>query len=134
MTLRRLLLLAAFLSAFLPPGAPAVAQDFHGRPVEGRGGDSALNALKNRTEVPAAFEAIDFEALTELEVPAGIGKRPRAHWPAAVLASVGAQEKRAVQVVGYLLKVKLEGREAANCGSDDPRDRDFHVWLANSPD
>src|SRR2546428_526467 len=40
----------------------------------------------------------------------------------------------AVQVVGYLLGVKLEGREATNCGSDAPEERDFHVWLANSPD
>ena len=30
--------------------------------------------------------------------------------------------------------MKLEGREATNCGSDSPEERDFHVWLANSPD
>ncbi len=102
--------------------------------VEGKGGDPALNRLKNRTEMPASFESIAFEELAALEPPADVGKKPRAHWSAAMLSAVGPQEKRAVQVVGYLLRVKLEGREATNCGSDKPDERDFHVWLANSPD
>ena len=115
-------------------GTTAPAQEFHGCPVEGKGGDPALNRLKNRTEIPAAFESIDFEEFVKLEVPAGVSKKPRAQWSRATLATLEGQEKRAVQVVGYLLGVKLEGREATNCGSDSPEERDFHVWLANSPD
>ena len=37
-------------------------------------------------------------------------------------------------MVGYLLAVKLEGRESPNCHSDEQAERDFHIWLANSPD
>jgi hypothetical protein len=131
---QRFPLLIGAVSALLFLGTSTLAQDFHGCPVEGKGGDQALNRLKNRTEVPASFELIGFEDLADLDVPANVGKKPRAHWSATTLASVAPQEKRAVQVVGYLLKVKLEGREATNCGSDNPDERDFHVWLANSPD
>src|SRR5216110_3304394 len=131
---QQLRLLLVVLSGLLLLGTVALAQDFHGCPVEGRGGDPALNRLKNRTEVPASFESIDFEALADLVMPEGVGKKHRAQWSRATLASVEPQEKRAIQVVGYLLRVKLEGREATNCGSDAPEDRDFHVWLANSAD
>src|SRR5712692_2514012 len=130
----RTLVVTAVVIAFVAVGLPALAQDFHSCPVEGKGGDPALNRLKNRTEVPASFEPIDFEALADLEVPKGVSKAPRAHWDRATLTALGPQEKRAVQVVGYLLKVKLEGQEATNCRSDAQQDRDFHVWLANSPD
>jgi len=129
---RRLLLVV--VSWFLLLGTTALAQDFHGCPVEGKGGDPVLNRLKNRTEIPASFESIDFEELVNLEMPAGVSKKPRAHWSGATLAILEVQEKRAVQVVGYILGVKLEGREATNCGSDAREERDFHVWLANSPD
>ena len=126
MTKQRLRFLLVVFSAFLLLATPALAQDFHGCPVEGKGGDPALNRLKNRTAIPASFESIDFEELANLEVPAGVSKKPRAQWSRATLATL--------QVVGYLLRVKLEGREATNCGSDAPEDRDFHVWLANSAD
>src|SRR5256886_16783442 len=132
MTKRRRGLLLVVFSAFWLLATPALAQDFHGCPGEAKGGDPALNRLKNRTEVPASFESIDFEALADLVMPEGVGKKHRAQWSRATLASVEPQEKRAIQVVGYLLRVKLEGREATNCGSDAPEDRDFHVWLADS--
>jgi hypothetical protein len=128
------LFLIAVIAAFFCLGATALAQDFHGCPVEGKGGDPALNRLKNRTDVPASFESMEFEVLAELEVPKGVSKSPRTHWPQPTLTALGPQEKRAVEVVGYLLKVKLEGQEATNCRSDAQQDRDFHVWLANSPD
>ncbi len=110
------------------------AQNFHGCPPEGEGGDPALNRLKNRTEVPGTFELMRFQELHDLEVPDGVSKKHRDQWPAPTLAAVEPQEQRTVQVVGYLLRVKLEGQESPNCGSDDPQLRDFHMWLANSPD
>src|SRR3989442_14564644 len=105
---QRLRLILVLLCGFLLLGTPALAQDFHGCPVEGKGGDPALNRLKNRTEIPPSFESIDFEELADLEVPAGASKKPRAQWSRATLATLEGREKRAVQVVGYLLGVKLE--------------------------
>src|SRR2546425_5684032 len=63
-TLFRSLLLVV-LSGFLLLGTTVLAQDFHGCPIEGKGGDPALNRLKNRTEIPATFESIDFERSEE---------------------------------------------------------------------
>jgi hypothetical protein len=131
--LRRVVVTGILLLAVLLPPV-ALAEDFHGCPSEGEGGDPALNLLKNREEVPATFEPMHFQELHDLDVPEGIGKRHRDKWPTDIRESVGQQEKRAVQVVGYLLKVKLEGQESPNCHSDDPALRDFHIWLANSPE
>jgi hypothetical protein len=125
--------LVAFLSVSLLSGSIR-AEDFRGCPVEGDGGDPALNRLKNRTEVPPAYEALHFEDLAGLEVPTGVSKSARSKWPQSTLDALEPQEKRAVAVVGYLLAVKLEGRESPNCHSDEPAERDFHIWLANSPD
>src|SRR5436309_6395648 len=97
---QRLRLLLVFLSGFLLLSTTALAQDFHGCPVEGKGGDPALNRLKNRSQIPASFESIDFEELANLGVPAGVSKKPRSQWSRATLATLGVQEKRAVQVVG----------------------------------
>jgi len=119
------------------------AQDdtsFHGCPVAGDATDSsradpALNRLKNRTEMPTAgFEKINFEDLAELEIPEGVSKKHRDQWPDQTLKAVEAQEKRAVQAVGFLVGVKLEGPESTNCHSAEPAERDFHLWFANSSD
>ena len=101
------LLLIGAVSALLFLGTSTLAQDFHGCPVEGKGGDPALNQLKNRTEVPAAFESIDFEELADLALPTGVSRKPRAHWSAATLAAVGPQEQRPVQVVGHQLDARI---------------------------
>ncbi len=67
-------------------------------------------------------------------LPEGVSKKHRDQWPAATLQAVESQENRAVQVIGFLLKTKLEGPEGPNCHSNDQADRDSHIWLANSPD
>jgi len=102
-------------------------------PVEGEGGDPVLNRLKNRAAVPATFEPFDFYDFATLKIPAGAGRKHRDHWPDVDRALVDAQEKRAVQVVGYLIRVRLEAPESPNCHSDDPAQRDFHLWVTNSP-
>ena len=126
--------LASILPACLFLVSGVLAQDFHGCPTEGKGGDPVLNRLKNRTEIPGMFEEVQFEDLTGLDVPQGVSKKHRDQWPQSTLEALAPQEQRSVQVVGYLLKVKLEGRESSNCGSDEQAERDFHMWLANSPD
>jgi len=113
---------------------------FHGCAPEGDAtqttrSDPALNVLKNRTALPSGgFTAAHFDDLAQLEVPEGVSKKHRDRWPVETLQAVEAQEKSAVQVIGFLLKTKLEGPEGPNCHSTDPADRDFHIWLANSPD
>jgi len=84
----QLRLLLVVLSGFLLLGTTALAQDFHGCPIEGKGGDPALNRLKNRTEIPATFESMPFEELVNLDVPAGVSKKLRAQWSRATLATL----------------------------------------------
>jgi hypothetical protein len=112
---------------------------FHGCAIEGDAtqttrSDPDLNLLKNRTEVPDEFRAIHFDDLAQLDIPPGISKKHRAKWPQEALEASQAEEARAVQVSGVLLKVKLEGPESPNCHLDGQGDRDFHLWLANSAD
>lgn len=118
-TQRRLFWLVAVTAGLLLLLAAGVsAQDFHGCPPEGSGGDLVLNRLKNRVEAPGQFEPMLFHDLRDLDVPEGISKKHRDTWPQATREVVEAQEQRAVQVVGYLLKVKLEGQESPNYYSD----------------
>lgn len=126
--------LVAVTAGLLLLMADVFAQDFHGCPPEGSGGEPALNRLKNRVEAPGQFEPMRFHDLRDLDVPQGVSKKHRDMWPPAARRAAEVQEQRAVQVVGYLLKVKLEGQESPNCYSDDPQLRDFHIWLANSAD
>ena len=112
---------------------------FHGCVIEGDAtqttrSDPALNLLKNRTNSPSDFETTHFDDLAAMEVPDGVSKKHRDHWPSETLQAVEAQERRAVRVTGFFLKVKLEGPESPNCHGDNQGDRDFHIWLANSAD
>ena len=112
---------------------------FHGCAIEGDAtqttrSDPALNLLKNRTNSPSDFETTHFDDLAAMEVPDGVSKKRRDHWPSETLQAVEAQERRAVRVTGFFLKVKLEGPESPNCHGDNQGDRDFHIWLANSAD
>jgi len=100
----QLRLLLVVLSGFLLLGTTALAQDFHGCPIEGKGGDPALNRLKNRTEIPATFESMPFEELVNLDVPAGVSKRLRAQWSRATLATLEGPVKLG-PVVGDAIQV-----------------------------
>lgn len=128
---RRFWLAVALLSLLAP--LPIVAQNFHGCPPEGDGGDSALNRLKNRTELPQTVKSEHLDDLL-VALPAydEIGKKHREKWPDDDRAEIELEEKRAVQVVGYLIASKREGPESSNCHLD--QDRDYHLWLTNSPD
>ncbi len=99
----------------------------------------ALDELEAARAIGAdrAREVIESSAIRSFPSVSGCtgsGRPARHTWPKATREAVEAKEQRAVQVVGYLLKVKLEGQESPNCYSDDPKLRDFHIWLANSPD
>jgi hypothetical protein len=114
---------------------PALSErDFHDCPPEGMGGNVVLNLLKNRSAMPSKFEEIDFEDLLKLEIPETANKKSRDEWTKDAQEFVNTNEKRAVRVVGYILKVKLEGREPPTCKKDEEFMRNFHLWLANSPD
>lgn len=135
---------AVFLALLLLPPAAQRAGRHHRRasdgpavspqscPPEGKGGDPLLNRQKNRDSDPARVEALDFEKFAALPVQRFAQKLPRARWPAWLAKEVGLHEQRAVSLAGYIMAVKSEGAESANCG--EPTLHDVHLSLAPVPD
>lgn len=46
---------------------------------------------------------------------------------------VSRYEGTPVRLEGYVQGYKLEGREPTNCYSNDPAERDYHLWFAEHP-
>ena len=131
----RHLVVTFFLGLFLSVPAHAQSCAPEGDATATTRSDPDLNVLKNRITAPAdGFQTMHFDDLAQLEVPDGASKKHRAKWPDSTLAAVAAEEQKAVRVIGFLLKKKLEGPESPNCHSTAPANRDFHIWLSNSAD
>ncbi|MCU1230988.1 MAG: hypothetical protein JWO97_3872 [Acidobacteria bacterium] len=134
-------LLALPLLAQTPVPNPAdvghTTGDFHGCAPTGDAklqtghSDPFLNALKNRDEAPDESEYVTKTVTAVIaEKPAGAtaaGKKRRDKWTATQRTSIAAKEKTAIQVVGFLVKVKKEDLESCNCHTEGQVD--FHMWL-----
>ncbi|HUN66893.1 MAG TPA: hypothetical protein VMW43_12430 [Bacteroidota bacterium] len=127
-----------------PPARPAAASappvkqapkeiTFHGCPPEGSGGDGQLNLLKNRID-EGEYMSVGTGEILSYTWPPSVVRRQRAEWPPDDKRAVDLHEGLPVSVEGYLLGAKEEGAESPNCRMNDPADRDFHLWLAGSPD
>ena len=117
-------LLSASASNTPPSGA------YKGCAAEGKGGDSQLNVLKNRSEQVPNPKPMTMADILALPAPSGVEKVNRSQWPASALATVAEHEKEGVIVEGFWVQVRPEGLEATNC--DDPTLHDFHLWLVES--
>lgn len=95
------------------------------------GSDTGTNRLKNRTDIPASYNAVTFDAIGDLPYPATRDKK-RLTWPAESLAIITQFEGAAVQVVGYLVAIKPQGAEATNCDLGRASESDRHVALVES--
>ena len=99
---------------------------------EGSQPDYALNRRKNRVDEARWLET-PWAVIARLLWPRAVGLRFRNQWTVGEREKVARYEGSPVRVVGYLQGYKLEGREPANCYSDDPAERDYHLWLAEEP-
>ena len=115
-----------------PESVGAQASDFDGCPVEGDGGDRALNRLKNRGDARNARDA-SFDSVLTLPIPRAIGGGYRSRWPRQVASAVAVTERRAVRVEAYVARATLSGPESTNCHGDAAAYRDFHIWLTAAP-
>jgi hypothetical protein len=102
---------------------------FMGCPPEGMGGDTALNRLKNREDVAQRWFPVRFDAVSQLEYPDTIGRKPRADWDPEDTAAVARYEGIPISIQGYLAGVRQEGKESCNCERTEPDRVDYHVWL-----
>jgi len=106
-------------------------ETYQGCPPGGDGGDTQLNLHKNRIDAPGAYETRTVGDMLALPVSNGVVMLARESWLPGDAATVARDEGRAVEVEGYILKVRHEGPETPNC--HDPSARDYHVWLGASP-
>lgn len=103
-------------------------------PVGDAAADSATNRRKNRTDIPASYHAVTFDAIADLPYPAAKA-RSRTKWPAESVAVLRRVEGAAVQVVGYLAAIMPQTGygEPANCYLTGAAETDWHVDLVKSP-
>src|ERR687884_958465 len=106
---------------------------FDGCPPEGDNQRQAeLNRLKNRVD-EGEYVPVTFDAIAGLTWPQGVERQRRENWAAADVALVERYQGLPVAVEGYLAGAKQEGTESPNCHGDDPKYRDFHIWLVQHP-
>ena len=99
---------------------------------EGSQPDYALNRRKNRVD-EAPWLDTPWAVIARLPWPHAVGFRFRNQWTEAQRDEVARYEGSPVRVEGYLQGYKLEGREPTNCYSDDPAERDYHLWFTENP-
>jgi hypothetical protein len=92
-------------------------------PPEGsakKGDVKAINKDKNRFEAPSADDIDSDVTLATMLAPGEDETR--------------FDQKRAARIVGFVVDVKVGGKETCNCGATNPIDRDTHIELALSPE
>ena len=113
--------------AALATNAPAPGP-YKGCPAKGDGGDTILNALKNRSDVPGVPKEITIAQILQLPQSTQVSNsNPRRVWTAENLHLVAQFEQTAVAVECFLRRVKQEGLEHCNCERQDLND--FHIWI-----
>lgn len=104
--------------------------------ADGLAGDSATNHLKNRTDEPASYHEVSWDAVATLDFPhnqrkyRSIGTHP---WPAADLAAIAEYEGTPISIVGFLVNAKVESKETTNCSQTDTARVDWHMYLTKGP-
>jgi hypothetical protein len=102
----------------------------------GDGGDTATNRRKNRTDVPASYHLVTWDAIDTLDYAKGAPKS-RMDWTSDQLATITPVEGAAITVEGFLYAVKVEssspnakkGGESTNCHAHLANDVDWHMPL-----
>lgn len=115
---------------------------FHGCGPEGKGGDSELNYLKNRTD-EGDYLAITFAALRSLPWPRTVDDYDRDEWEFDERQEVYKVEGTPIVVRAFLtydtrtkkpvIAAHEEGKESTNCGEEGADDVDWHLWLTAGP-
>jgi hypothetical protein len=91
------------------------------------------NLRKNRTDVPAEYHAVTFDAIATLQYP--VAGKTRSSWTPDQLAEIAPFEGVAVTVTGYMaaLKPQTGGTgESTNCHWTHAGEVDWHIALTKS--
>lgn len=95
-----------------------------------KGADKETNQRKNRTDLPSAYHAVEFSALTDLDWPREATTR-RDRWKREQLEVIERYEGEAVTVTGFIvaLRPQANNSEATNCGASGEQNTDWHIAL-----
>ena len=101
-------------------------------PFAGKGNEKDSNHRKNRTDVPASFHDVTFDALATLAYPKA--PKHRSDWSDDQLAIIEPHEGVAVRVVGFLVALRPQtgNEEETNCKFSKAAETDWHMALAGS--
>jgi hypothetical protein len=100
----------------------------------GTGPDKETNRRKNRTDVPASYHDVSFDAIAGLQYP--VAGKHRNSWTQAQLDEIAPFEGAALRMVGYLVAIKPQtggSGESTNCNWTAAAEVDWHVAVVNSP-
>lgn len=117
----KVILLSALLSSV------ALSQPIKNRAPEGKGGDSKLNVKKNRTDSPNSTSVKEWNLsdIVNFEEPQ--------EWTSGDDRSDLEKEGEGtpIQVTGFLLQAKQEGKESYNCSLSGVANTDLHLAIAS---
>jgi hypothetical protein len=107
-------------------------------PIEGDGGDPALNVQKNRYNPP-----VEADINRDITTPANLIALPspqslprnRADWPQSTLDQIAARENQAATVEGYLVRaIEENSGNGESCNCHDPKVLfDYHLYISDQP-
>src|SRR5262249_52738050 len=113
----------------------------------GVNGDDATNLMKNRTDEPASYHAVTWDALESLAFPRNQKSRRGGTnpWTAQGLAQLAKNEGTPISVEAFLSGIKEQipendpatgvrkKGEATNCGENTSPRVDWHMYLTKGP-
>ncbi|HTP00279.1 MAG TPA: hypothetical protein VMJ64_02825 [Anaerolineales bacterium] len=116
----------------IPEKQEPVSYTLDGCPPEGKGGDSRLNLLKNRTD-PGAYADVSFDALTTLTWPKNIERLSMDRWPQPSRNYISQYAGAPVSVEGYVVNVREGPPEPAVCNWSNTSYLDWHLSFTQGP-
>lgn len=117
---------------FIPEKQAPASFVLDGCPPEGRGGDSELNILKNRSD-RGAYAQISFDTLTMLTWPKNVENVPMSQWPESSRDFIGRFAGTPVRVDGYIVGLREGTPDPAICNWTNGGYLDWHLSFAQNP-
>ena len=93
--------------------------------------EDIVNTLKNRSDTPAEYHAVTWDALAHLPWPkeASTHREGNGGWTAAENAAIAPFEREAITATGFIAKIRVQAKnhESTNCGWGGELNTDWHI-------
>ena len=116
----------------LPEKQAPASFTLDGCPPEGRGGDTELNLLKNRSD-PGDYSPVSFDSLIALTWPKNVEQLPMSQWPDSSRRFIAQYEGTPISVEGYIGGLREGLPDPADCNWTSSGYLDWHLTFTNNP-